>query len=195
MYDFLSQIIPYNDSDLEKRYAFGKNLMPRINAPHATSLIELDSDVRLTHYRLQRLAEQSLDLATGESVPLRPVSEAGTGRAQEDEKRRLAEIVERMNDLFAGDLSEADMVGYVTTIQGKLLENKTLAAQAENNTKEQFGLGDFESAHMDAILDSQNAHNRIAERLLKDKSAFASFQKLMVDVVYDAFQKQAGREV
>ena len=126
-------------------------------------------------------------------MPLRPVSEAGTGRAQEDEKRRLTEIVERMNDLFAGDLSEADMVGYVTTIQGKLLENKTLAAQAENNTKEQFGLGDFESAHMDAILDSQNAHNRIAERLLKDKSAFASFQKLMVDVVYDAFRERTGR--
>ncbi len=132
MYDFLSQIIPYNDSDLEKRYAFGKNLMPRINTPHATSLIELDSDVRLSHYRLQRLAEQSLDLATGESVSLRPVSEAGTGQALEDEKRRLAEIVERMNDLFSGDLSDADLVGYVTTLQGKCLENMTLAEQGSS---------------------------------------------------------------
>ena len=121
------------------------------------------------------------------------MSEAGTGKGYTDEQRKLAEIVEKMNDPFSGDLSEADMVGYVTTIQGKLLENKTLAAQAENNTKEQFGLGDFESAHMDAILDSQNAHNRIAERLLKDKSAFASFQKLMVDVVYDAFRERTGR--
>ena len=188
MYDFLSQIIPYNDSDLEKRYAFGKNLMPRINAPHATSLVELDSDVRLSHYRLQRLGEQSLDLATGASVPLRPVSEAGTGHALEDEKRRLAEIVEHMNDLFAGDLSEADLVGYVTTIQGKLLESPALAEQAATNTEEQFALGDFKAILTDIILEGQEGHNRIAEQMLKDERTFTAMQGMLARAVYAAFR-------
>ena len=192
MYDFLSQIIPYNDSDLEKRYAFGKNLMPRINAPSATSLVELDADVRLSHYRLQRLAEQSLDLATGESVPLRPVSEAGTGRALEDEKRRLADIVERMNDLFAGDLSEADLVGYVTTLQGKCLENTTLAEQAAHNTEEEFALGDFKAILTDIILDGQEGHNRIAEQMLKDERTFTVMQGMLARAVYAAFRERAG---
>ena len=193
MYDFLSQIIPYNDSDLEKRYVFGKNLMPRINAPSATSLIEIEADVRLSHYRLQRLAEQSLDLATGESVPLRPVSEAGTGRALEDEKRRLAEIVERMNDLFAGDLSEADMVGYVTTIQGKLLESPALAEQAAHNTEEQFALGDFKAILTDIILDGQEGHNRIADQMLKDKRTFTQMQGMLAGLVYKAFRERVGK--
>ena len=193
MYDFLSQIIPYNDSDLEKRYAFGKNLMPRINAPSATSLIEIEADVRLSHYRLQRLAEQSLDLATGESVPLRPVSEAGTGRALEDEKRRLAEIVERMNDLFAGDLSEADMVGYVTTIQGKLLESPALAEQAAHNTEEQFALGDFKAILTDIILDGQEGHNRIADQMLKDERTFTQMQGMLAGLVYKAFRERVGK--
>lgn len=112
IYDFLSQIIPYGDADLERRYVFGKNLMPRIaERSSGSSILELDSDVQLTHYRIQKLDEQSLDLGTGELVKLKPPSEAGSGKSQTDEQKKLAEIVSKMNDLFAGDLTEADPVG------------------------------------------------------------------------------------
>ena len=188
MYDFLSQIIPYSDPDLEKRYAFGKNLMPRIAGHGATSLLALDADVRLTHYRLQRLSEQRLDLASGEAVPLAPVTEAGTGQAVADEERRLAEIVERMNDLFSGDLSEADLVGYVTTIKGKLLESEALAEQAASNTEEQFALGDFKNILTDIVLDGQEGHNKIADQLLKDERIFAAMQGMLARLVYAAFR-------
>ncbi len=190
MYDFLSQIIAYNDSDLEKRYAFGKHLMPRITEHATSSLLELDSDVRLTHYRLQKLGEQQLDLAKGDVVKLAPASEAGTGTAAEDEKKRLSEVVGKMNDLFSGDLSEADMVGYVTTIKGKLLENETLAKQAEANTEEQFAMGDFKNILTDVVLDSQGAHNNIADQLLKDERIFAAMQGMLAKMVYQAFAKR-----
>ena len=119
---------------------------------------------------------------------VRPVSEAGTGRALEDEKRRLAEIVERMNDLFAGDLSEADMVGYVTSIQGKLLESPALAEQAAHNTEEQFALGDFKAILTDIILDGQEGHNRIADQMLKDERTFTQMQGMLAGLVYKAFR-------
>ena len=194
MYDFLSQIVPYNDPDLEKHYVFGKNLMPRIVARDEGVALQIDADVRLTHYRLQRLAEQSLDLESGEATPLQPVSEAGTGKGYTDEQRRLAEIVERMNDLFSGDLSEADMVGYVTTIKGKLLENETLAAQAATNNEEQFALGDFKNIFTDIILDGQEGHNRIAEQILKDERTFAAMQGMLARLVYAAFREGRVRE-
>lgn len=187
MYDFLSQIIAYDDPDLEKRYAFGKNLMPRITEHETTSVLELDSDVRLTHYRLQKLGEQALDLAKGDVVTLTPASEVGTGTAVEDEKKRLSEIVGKMNDLFAGDLSEADMVGYVTTLSGKLLENETLAQQAQANTEEQFGMGDFKNILTDIVLDSQDAHNSIANQLLTDERIFTAMQGMLAKMVYRAF--------
>ena len=193
LYDFLSQIIPYNDPDLEKRYVFGKNLMPRIAADDSQDALQIDADVRLTHYRLQRLGEQSLDLASGESQPLQPVSEAGTGQAYTDEQRRLAEIVEKMNDLFSGDLSEADMVGYVTTIKGKLLENETLAAQAATNTEEQFALGDFKAIFTDIVLDGQEGHNAIANQILKDEHTFAAMQGMLARLVYAAFREARDR--
>lgn len=191
MYDFLSQIVPYEDADLEKLYTYGKNLMPRISEHATSSILELDSDVRLTHYRLQRLGERKLDLATGDVTKLKPASEAGTGRAVDDEKRKLVELVEKMNDLFAGNLTEADLVGYVTTLKGKLLESDVLAAQAASNTATQFALGDFKNVMTDIIIDSQDGHNRIADQLLKDERVFAAMQGMLAKMVYDAFRAQS----
>ena len=189
MYDFLSQIIPYDDADLERRYVFGKNLMPRIaERSSSSSILELDSDVQLTHYRIQKLGEQSLDLGTGELVKLKPASDAGSGKSQTDEQAKLAEIVGKMNDLFAGDLTEADLVGYVTTIKGKLLESKTLAEQAVSNTEQQFAMGDFKDVMMDIIIDGQDGHNKIATQLLSDERIFAAMQGMMAKMVFEGFK-------
>lgn len=194
LYDFLSQIVSYGDVELEKLYVFGKNLMPRIaEQGTGSSILELDSDVRLTHYRLQKLGEQKLDLASGEIVKLKPLSEVGTGKSVDDEQRKLSEIVEKMNDLFAGNLSEADMVGYVTTIKGKLLESEILAEQAENNTEQQFIMGDFKDVLTDIIIEGQGAHNSIADQLLKDDRIFAAMQGMLAKMVFQAFaQRRAG---
>ncbi len=189
MYDFLSQIIPYDDADLEKRYVFGKGLTPMISAiSSGSSILELDSDVQLTHYRIQKLGEQSLDLSTGEIVKLKPASDAGSGKTLTDEQKKLAEIVDAMNDLFSGDLTEADLVGYVTTIKGKMLENETLEEQATSNTEHQFAMGDFKDIMMDIIIDGQESHNKIAEQLLKDERIFAAMQGLLSKSVYESFR-------
>jgi type I restriction enzyme R subunit len=190
MYDFLSQIIPYNDAELEKLYVFGKNLMPRIAESGQSSLLELDADVRLTHYRLQKIGEQHLDLATGDVVALKPATDAGTGRALDDEAKKLAEIVERMNDLFSGNLSDADLVGYVTTIKGKLLENETLKEQAANNSEQQFAMGDFKDALTDIVIEGQEAHNNIAAQLLQDDRIFTAMQGMLASMVWKQFQQK-----
>ena len=52
-----------------------------------------------------------------------PITEAGAGSVQAKEKARLAEIIERVNDLFTGELTEVDKLTYVThVIKGKLLD-------------------------------------------------------------------------
>ena len=191
MYDFLSQIVPYEDPELERLYAFGKNLMPRIAEHSTSSILELDSDVRLTHYRLQKLGEQQLDLEKSEVVALPGIKEAGSGKTQTDEQKKLSEIVSRMNDLFSGDLSEADLVGNVATISGKLMENETLAAQAANNSESQFAMGDFKDILTDIVIEGQEAHNAIADQLLKDERIFAAMQGMLAKMVWQKFQTRS----
>jgi len=190
LYDFLSQIVAYEDPELEKLYVFGKNLMPRIMEHGASSLLELDADVRLTHYRLQKLGEHQLDLGAGDVVKLKPASDAGTGRTPSDDEIKLAEIVGKMNDLFSGDLTEADLVGYLTTIKGKLLESEKLAEQAANNTEQQFAMGDFKDVLTDLIIAGQEGHNSIADQLLKDERIFAAMQGMLATMVYGALRGQ-----
>jgi type I restriction enzyme R subunit len=188
LYDFLSQIIPYNDDELEKLYVFGKSLMPRISEHGSSSILELDADVRLTHYRLQKLGAQKLNLEDGEIVLLKPASEAGSGQGKDDEEKRLRDIVDKMNDLFAGELTEADFIGYVKTMEGKLLENEQLAEQAANNSEEQFSLGDFKDIFSNTVIDGMDAHNSIAKQLLSDERIFVAMQGMMATAVYKAFK-------
>ncbi len=48
----------------------------------------------------------------------------------------LNEIIERVNDLFEGELTDQDKLVYVNNvIKGKLLESETLRQQATNNTR------------------------------------------------------------
>jgi type I restriction enzyme R subunit len=188
LYEFLSQIIPYNDPDLERLFVFGKSLMPRLAEQGGKGLLALDAHVQLTHYRLQKLGERAIDLQASEVVKLEGGQAAGSGAAQTDEQRQLREIVQRMNDLFAGDITEADFLGAVTTWEGRLMADEKLAQQAKCNSEEQFALGDFKSAFMDVVIESQDAQNAIAEQMLKDQRIFAAIQGMLAKMVWQKMQ-------
>lgn len=194
LYEFLSQIIPYNDPELEKLFVFGKNLMPRLAERGRQGALALDSDVQLTHYRLQKMGERALDLGSGEVVKLPGIKEAGTGAGAEDEKKELREIVQRMNDLFSGDITEADFVGVITSWHGRLKANDDIAAQAKNNSEEQFAMGGFKGAFMDVVIDAQDAQNAIADQMLKDPRIFGAVQSMVAKMVWKGFQPPGARE-
>lgn len=103
----------------------------------------------------------------------------------------LRAIVEKMNDLFSGAITESDFVGAVSSWQGRLLADEKLAAQARNNSEQQFALGDFKDAFTDIVLEAQDAHNQIAEQLLKDQRIFGVMQSMLAKMVWKQFQQGA----
>ena len=123
-----------------------------------------------------------------------PVATAGTGAAPEDERKELREIVAKMNDLFSGDITEADFIGSVTTWQGRLMTSERLADQARNNTEEQFAMGDFKDEFTDVVIEAKDAQNHIADQLLKDERIMGVIQKMVAKMVWQKFQ-QSGAAV
>ena len=91
---------------------------------------------------------------------------------QEKEKALLAEIIERVNDMFDGDLTDNDRLVYVNNvIKGKLLESQKLQEQAANNSKEQFSNSpDLRKAQMDAIIDAFDAHTSMSRQALDSEA-------------------------
>lgn len=188
-YEFISQIVDYDDKDLEKLSLFARNLGPLLREANVDDgSIDLD-DVALSHYRLSKLKQQHLALATDGAEGLEPGTGLGSGVAKDMAEEFLSQIIERLNDLFAGDgLTDDDVVNYAQTISDKVRENDRVMTQIANNTREQAMLGDFQKAVEDAILDSSAAHQKQMMQLLSMPEKGSVF----ANIIYEMLNKARG---
>lgn len=113
LYTFLSQIFDYGNTAIEKRAMFYKRLIPLLEFGREREGIDL-SKVKLTHHTLRSRGLAPMSLAAGEKPLLYPVTEAGSGSVQEKERAYLTAIIEKLNTLFDGDLTDDDQLVYVT---------------------------------------------------------------------------------
>lgn len=154
-YEFISQIVDYDDKELEKLSLYARNLRPLLrDADIEDDPVDL-GDVALSHYRLSKIREQDLALTIDGGEGLVPGIGLGSGVAKDKTEELLSRIIERLNDLFAGEgLTDDDLVNYARTVSDKVRENPRVMSQIANNTRDQAMLGDFEKAVENAILDS-----------------------------------------
>ena len=168
VYAFLSQMFDYGNTAIEKRSIFFKRLLPLLDFGREREGVDL-SKVTLTHHKLKRQGDSSLTLgeADGE-YKLDPMTEPGTGQVQDKDKIKLSAIVQKVNDLFEGELTEDDKLVYVNNVlMGKLLESDLLMQQAANNSKEQFANSpDLSSELMNAIMDAFEAHSTMSKQAI-----------------------------
>ena len=124
-----------------------------------------------------------MPLNEGETPKLEPITEAGSGNVQEKEKARLDEIIEKVNDLFEGDLTDQDKLVYVNNvIKGKLLESETLRQQAANNTKEQFANSpDLKTELLNAIMGALDAHNAMSSQALNSEAVQRGIKDILLN--------------
>ncbi len=191
LYAFLSQIYDYDDGDLEKRAIFFDLLLRLLDVERQTDAFDL-SAIELTHYRLHDQSERAIHLVqeAGGDPGLPPLSAAGSAELHDPQLATLAEIVAQMNDLFAGELTDADLVTYARHITDKLLENEDLAQQAASSSKEQFALGGFNDAFLQAILDGLDSYQAMANQVLVPGRTHEGFRQLVRNWVYTEFSKR-----
>jgi type I restriction enzyme R subunit len=193
MYDFLSQIINYGDTELESRNIFFRHLIPLLKTENLSDAIDL-SKVQLSHYRLKHLGQQNLPLGStppGDESLLAPISEAGSGVGRDPAKALLQEIIVRMNEVFEGEVTDADALTFAYGVRDKILENPALQEQARHNSKEQFALGDFQNDLLKAVIGSLDSYQDKAGQVLSNDKTRAAFSSILLDMVYDAALKKA----
>ncbi len=190
-YDFLSQVINYHDTGLEKRSIFYRLLAPLISDENRDRSIDL-SAVKLTHYSLRPEEAEDLQLSE-DGEPLPPFTALGSGTAKDPEFVRLREIIEKMNTLFEGEeLTDADMVGFTGYVGGKFDESTVLREQAAANTLEQFlGSPDLSTAFMDAVVDSDTNFRNMSEQVLGSKTIQKAILALLARDFYEKYGRSA----
>ncbi|NOR71720.1 MAG: DEAD/DEAH box helicase [Methylomarinum sp.] len=183
-YEFMSQIVDYDDKDLEKLSLYARNLRPMLRE----ALIEEDdidlNSVILSHYRLSKIRQQDIQLKEDAGEYLNPGDGLGSAKAKDKKEEFLSQIIGRLNELFITDeLTDKDLVNYAYTVRDKLSENALVMSQIANNTPEQAMLGDFSKAIDDAVMDSNEAHQNQMMQLLSDPAKAAGFARVVFDLL------------
>ena len=180
-YEFMSQIVDYDDKNLEKLSLYARNLRPMLREVESDEEVVDLSNVVLSHYRLSKIRQQDIQLKEeAKDYELEPGDALGTAKAKDKQEELLSQIVAKLNELFITDeLTDADMVNYAYTVRDKVRENTLVMHQLANNTPEQAMLGDFPKAVDDAILGSSDAHQNQMMQLLSDPRKAEQFSKLI----------------
>ncbi|UAU36676.1 type I restriction endonuclease subunit R [Xanthomonas campestris pv. campestris] len=166
LYAFLSQIVPYQDSDLEKLYTFVRNFMTKLPPADDGKAFVLDDEVSLRYYRMQQLTDRSIDLTQGELYSLKGPTDVGTSRVA-DEAVSLSSLVEKLNVRFGTDFNEADQLFFdQIKISAEASEQIKEAAKANN-------LRDF-TAYLGRVLDElfierMEGNEEIFSRIMTDR--------------------------
>lgn len=167
LYSFLSQVIPYQDSDLEKLYTFVRNLILKLPPPGDGQAFVLDDEVALQYFRLQQMTDGSIDLSKGEAYPLKGPTDVGTAGVK-DEAVSLSSLVEKLNERFGTDFTEADQL-FFDQIRASAEEDENIAEAARANNYANF------AAYFDRMLDElfiarMEGNEDIFSRVMSDTS-------------------------
>ena len=138
LYAFLSQIIPYQDSDLERLYVYLRHLAPKLPKRRSGPGYQFDDEVRLEYYRLQKIAEGSISLSEGKPYPLAGPREVGSGLVRE-EIMPFSRLIDVINERFGTDFNEADQLFFDQIVEEALMDDG-LQQAAQANPVEKFHL-------------------------------------------------------
>lgn len=192
LYEFLSQIVPYEDRELEQLCVFAKHLHPLLRIDR---LQQDDVDVgelQLTHYRLTKRAEHQLRLSEeGGDYTLKPGSDVGTGKPHDPEKKRLSEIIEALNDIFGAEVSEEDQLHFLTGIAQRISREEDVMAQVKNHSVDQVMHGLFPKRVQDIVLDAMTDHEKLSLEVLDNETKSRAFALVIYKMLVGTFSAQS----
>ncbi|BBI60551.1 hypothetical protein HSBAA_18570 [Vreelandella sulfidaeris] len=184
-YEFLSQIIHFDDAELEQLCVYAKHLYPLLRIDRLLIGDPIDvSELELDSYRLTKRAEQQLSLEEESGdYGLKPISDVGSGKPHDPETQLLNEIIERLNDLYGADISDGDKLHFANGIADRIERDDAVMAQINHHDETQVMHGLFPKRVTDAVLDAMNDHEKLSMPLLENEETGRQFALLILKLL------------
>ena len=131
LYGFLSQVIPYQDSDLERLYVFLRHLAAKLPRRKSGAAYRFDDEVRLEYYRLQKISEGSIAPQDGEARPLDGPTEVGSGLVR-PQPVPLSQLIDVVNERFGTDFNQADQLFFDQVVEAAMADDRMRQAAMVN---------------------------------------------------------------
>ncbi|MBB1303037.1 type I restriction endonuclease subunit R [Pseudoalteromonas sp. SR44-8] len=190
MYAFMSQVIPYQDSDLEQLYTYTRFLLTKLPRKASGTDYRVEDDVELQYYRLQKISEGQINLNMGEANPLKGPSDVGTGQQGED-MIRLSELIDLLNDRFGTDFTQADQL-FFDQIQQEAVESEKLQMAAHANNIDDFRYV-FNKAFSGLVIDRMDGNEEIFNKLMGDSDFRGLASEHLLHRVYNSLKTNTAK--
>jgi len=109
LYSFMSQVIPFQDSDLEKLYSYVRFLLTKLPRDNRGPIYNFNDDVALKFYRLQKIGEGSIIMDPEARYEVSGPTSVGTGVARGDEID-LSRLIDLLNERFGTEFKPGDQL-------------------------------------------------------------------------------------
>ena len=183
LYGFLSQVIPYQDSDLERLYVYLRHLAAKLPRRGSGPAYDFDDDVQLEYYRLQKISEGSISLGDGTARALDGPTEVGSG-ATHEQSVPLSQLIDIVNERFGTDFNQADQLFFDQIIEAAVADDE-LRQTAAVNPEDKFGLV-FKNLIERFFVERMDQNEGIFVRYMNDMS----FQNVVTDwMASEAFRR------
>ena len=186
LYEFVSQIVPYADSEWEKLHAYGSLLRPLL-ADGRDPMLALDDDVALQYYRLRRTHSGRLQVEEDEPAYVVGPSDVGTGRPEEP-KAPLSEIIALLNDRHGSELGEADRF-FFEEVRAEACADAEVLSLARANDLQKFALGVRQRVG-ELMVARIGKNDRIVTRYMDDDDFQATAFPLIAKAIWEAANEE-----
>lgn len=180
-YGFVLQVVTFIDLDLHKLYIYLTYLLRKLPRGKEDKDVYLADDVALEYYRNQKVFEGSIELEKTGGVELDPQKYGASGTV-EDEKVRLSNILNKLNERFGTEFTEEDLL-FDEQVASAMKKNEDVQVSAKNNTFDNFRLS-MKSRIMDAVIDRIDANERYTHKILEDPDFQNYFFEKIIAEVY-----------
>ena len=126
-------------------------------------------------------------LTPGGDKPLDPAKDIATGEPHDPDMVPLAEVIEKINDLFSGDHPESSVKSVITHIKDRLIESETLRqqAQGDKNSLEQFSASpDLKQEFTAAVLGAMDSSADLSTQIINNPAIFQKLLNELVPIIY-----------
>ncbi len=143
-------------------------------------MMDLEGKLKLEYYKLKKTFEGAIPLKEEPGV-YQPAGTTGTGKPEE--KQPLDEILEKINEQYKGEFTEADKV-LLTTLRAKLMGDVRLQTMARTSDPLIFLESIFPKAFGTVAHDSYRESRDTYEALFKDTARYNAVMRALGRVLY-----------
>jgi type I restriction enzyme R subunit len=186
LYSFMAQVIPFQDSDLEKLYSYIRFLLTKLPKGDRGPVYNFDDDVALKFYRLQKISEGSIVLESGGRYEVSGPTSVGTGIAQGD-KIELSRLIDILNERFGTEFKPGDQL-FFESIREDAVADTNLRQAALANTMENFGYV-FRKVLEGLFIDRMEQNEEITAKFMNEDRFREVISQQLLKEVYEQIRE------